>query len=102
MAHMTNMKPSRPAVLSLVASLIATLPLTAALPFGLPAYGAASALPNSMPFADSAFESIWMRSDQPVASRAIARSWTWGPAPLVSGVEPYADAPDGSGIRLVQ
>ena len=43
-----------------------------------------------------------MRNDQPVASHAVARSWTWGPAPLASGMEPYADAPDGSGMRLVQ
>jgi sortase (surface protein transpeptidase) len=61
-----------------------------------------SAQAASMPFADSAFESVWLRNDQPVASGAVARSWTWGPAPLASGVEPYADATDGSGTRLVQ
>ena len=55
-----------------------------------------------MPFADSAFENVWTRNDQPVASKAVARSWTWGPAPLASGLEVYTDAPDGTGKRLVQ
>ncbi len=59
-------------------------------------------LPASLPFVDSAFENVWMRNDWPVASGAVARSWTWGPAPLAAGLEPYADAPDGSGKRLVQ
>ena len=58
--------------------------------------------PASMAFVDSAFESVWLRNDQPVASQAAARSWTWGPAPLAAGMEPYAEAPDGSGMRLVQ
>ncbi|MDQ6693918.1 MAG: class F sortase [Chloroflexota bacterium] len=62
----------------------------------------ASSLPASAPFADSAFEMVWTRNDQPVASKAIARSWTWGPAPMSAGMEPYAEAPDGSGQRLVQ
>src|SRR5207247_841685 len=66
----------------------------------------AQASPNSqlasLPFADSAFERVWMRNDQPVASRAVARTWTWGPAPLMAGLEPYAEAQDGSGMRLVQ
>jgi sortase (surface protein transpeptidase) len=56
----------------------------------------------SLSFADSAFESVWMRNDQPVASGAVARSWTWGPAPLAAGLEAYADAADGSGTRIVQ
>ena len=56
----------------------------------------------SAPFADGAFESIWTRNDLPVADKTLARSWTWGPAPLASGLETYTDAPDGSGKRLVQ
>src|SRR4028119_2102859 len=59
-------------------------------------------LPASMPFADSAFESVWTRNDQPVAAKAAARGWTWGPAPMQSGVEAYEEAPDGSKTRLVQ
>ena len=66
------------------------------------AEAAPTSQPSSMPFADSVFENVWLRNDQPVASQAAARSWTWGPAPIASGMEPYADAPDGSGIRLVQ
>src|SRR4051812_107793 len=66
------------------------------------AYPAAPAAPSaptkaqaaSMPFADSTFENVWSRNDQPVASKAVARSWMWGPAPLATGTEPYADAPD--------
>src|SRR5688500_13144579 len=63
---------------------------------------APSAQPASLSFTDSAFESVWMRNDQPVASGAVARSWTWGPAPLAAGLEAYADAADGSGTRIVQ
>jgi sortase (surface protein transpeptidase) len=55
-----------------------------------------------MPFADSAFESVWMRNDQLVASKSAARSWTWGPAPMSAGLEAYEEAPDGSRMRLVQ
>lgn len=69
----------------------------AKVPAALPA-----ALPSSLPFADSAFETVWTRNDQLVASKAASRSWTWGPAPLTSGLEAYADAPDGTGKRLVQ
>lgn len=68
----------------------------------LAASAAPKSLPASMPFADSAFETVWMRNDQPVASRAATRSWTWGPAPSATGLEQYTDAPDGSGMRLVQ
>src|SRR6266566_9039731 len=48
-----------------------------------------TAPPPSLPFADSAFETIWTRNDQPVASGAAQRSWTWGPTPLVAGTEAY-------------
>src|SRR5438552_3134449 len=89
----------RSAVLCAIATLLLTLGWT---PAANPAMAAPAALPASMSFADSAFETVWMRNDQPVASRAVARSWSWGPAPLASGVEAYADAADGSGTRLVQ
>jgi sortase (surface protein transpeptidase) len=86
-------------------SLVAVLGVTI-LPTSPGAYAASLSAPTafqaSMPFADSAFENVWMRNDQPVASKAIARSWTWGPAPLATGLETYTDAPDGSGKRLVQ
>ena len=53
------------------------------------------------PFADDALESVWQRTDKPVADGRATRSWVWGPAPFTAGMsEPYADAPGGS--RLVQ
>jgi sortase (surface protein transpeptidase) len=83
----------------IVAATVAPMPGTAsASPVSVPL----SAQPASMPFADSGFESVWKRNDQPVAAKAVARSWMWGPAPLSAGLEPYADAKDGSGKRLVQ
>src|SRR3954469_20167945 len=81
-------------------AIIASTIAPASSPFA--AQAAPQNLPSSMPFADSAFETVWMRNDQPVASQAVARSWTWGPDPIAAGLEPYADAPDGSGTRLVQ
>lgn len=53
------------------------------------------------PFADSAFEAVWKRTDKPVADGRATRSWVWGPAPFSAGMyEPYAQSPGGS--RLVQ
>src|SRR5438874_3869435 len=99
MSNVNKTSHHRIAVLCAIATLLLTLGWT---PASNPAMAAPTKIPNSMPFADSAFETVWMRNDQPVASRAVARSWTWGPAPLASGIEAYADAPDGSGTRLVQ
>ncbi len=78
--------------------------------FSLPALVGASLLlslagqpaAQAADFADSAFVRTWQRVDAPVAAHAAVRSWTWGPAPLCSVREPYKDAPDGSGSRLVQ
>jgi sortase (surface protein transpeptidase) len=101
---MTNRKPARShlAKLSTLAALAFTLLPASSVSQAASIQASPSGLPTSMPFADSGFENVWMRNDQPVASKAAARSWTWGPAPLASGLEPYADAPDGSGKRLVQ
>jgi len=87
---------------AIAAILVASLSPVSLLPQGSARAAAPTALPESLPFADSTFESIWMRNDQPVAASAAQRSWTWGPAPLASGMETYTDAPDGSGLRLVQ
>lgn len=87
---------SRFSLVALVALSTILLPISLAAP-ARPASAAASS-----PFADGAFENVWTRNDQPVAAKAAARSWTWGPAPLASGYEPYAEATDGSGKRLVQ
>ena len=74
------------------------VPSALSAPVSIPSTDASAAAP----FADGAFENIWTRNDLPVAAKTIGRSWTWGPAPLASGLESYVDAPDGSGKRLVQ
>ena len=51
-------------------------------------------------FADPAFQSVWARTDKPVADHSVSRTWFWGPTPGLSKQEDYADAPGGS--RLVQ
>ncbi len=52
-------------------------------------------------FADPSFESVWRRTDKPVADGRTARSWVWGPEPFTDGMqEPYAEAPGGT--RTVQ
>ena len=47
------------------------------------------------------FEQVWSRTDQPVLSGAVSRSWIWGPS-LPGNVrsEPFAGAPGGT--RTVQ
>ncbi|TVR71395.1 MAG: ScyD/ScyE family protein [Sphaerobacteraceae bacterium] len=52
-------------------------------------------------FADSRFENRWARTDLPVSTLAVARTWIWGPSPYTEGMmEPYLDSPGGE--RLVQ
>jgi hypothetical protein len=56
---------------------------------------------SAQSFADSAFESVWTRTDKPLADNRTARSWMWGPQPFTEGIqEPYAESPGGT--RLVQ
>ena len=52
------------------------------------------------PFVDPAFQAVWERNDGPVAGGAVARSWTWGPAPGAAKREAYAEGQGG--VRLVQ
>jgi hypothetical protein len=53
------------------------------------------------PFADPRFEARWARTDEPVATGQVARTWIWGPSPYTPGMmEPYAESPGG--MRLVQ
>jgi len=74
-------------------ALIVLLAAAALLPAG-PVQGA--------DFADSAFLRTWTRTDAPVAAGHATRSWYWGPQPICSTHEPYKEAADGSGARLVQ
>src|SRR6266545_2981366 len=99
-----NKARSRVAALSALAILAASVSSVSPISYvsASPHQAQTKALPASMPFADGAFENVWTRNDQPVAAKQIARSWTWGPAPLATGLEVYTDAPDGTGKRLVQ
>ncbi len=51
-------------------------------------------------FADPAFNSVWQRTDKPVAEQRIARSWVWGPGGLMARTEGYIQS--ASGLRQVQ
>jgi polysaccharide biosynthesis protein PslG len=49
---------------------------------------------------ESAFQRVWERTDGPVASGSVARTWYWGPAPLDTLDEEYVEGTDGT--RRVQ
>ncbi len=53
-------------------------------------------------YASPLFFNVWQRTDFPIASQKVSRSWYWGPQPLGTGgfYEEYADSPGGK--RLVQ
>ncbi len=56
---------------------------------------------NAQVPATSAFLGLWQRTDLPVATGDVQRSWMWGnPLSANPSVESYADSPGG--IRLVQ
>jgi len=61
---------------------------------------AANALAQSTSFADSAFQTVWQRTDQLVAQGAVSRTWVWGPTPSHSLQEPFKEGPNGT--HLVQ
>jgi phosphate/phosphite/phosphonate ABC transporter binding protein len=51
-------------------------------------------------FGDPAFQSVWTRTDKPVADKTVARSWYWGPVPGEVKSEQYAEG--AGGTRRVQ
>src|SRR5438067_256633 len=56
---------------------------------------------QAQPFANAAFQHTWERTDKPVASRSVQRSWYWGPAANTGPLqEDYAEGAGGK--RLVQ
>lgn len=55
---------------------------------------------NNHTFADTAFQQVWVRPDQPVSNAAAQRGWIWGPGPQASAHEEYVEA--AGGLRLVQ
>jgi hypothetical protein len=65
----------------------------------VPASVAAQAWPDEW-VADSAFNSVWSRADEPVAGGAVQRSWLWGPTPFAVANEAYAES--STGRRLVE
>ena len=52
------------------------------------------------PFADAAFQSVWARTDKPVADGAVKRGYYWGPQPGAAKQEAYQQGTGGA--RLVQ
>lgn len=49
---------------------------------------------------DRSIDEIWRPVDEPVARGLVNRSWTWGPAPIATGFEAYAQSTRGQ--RLVR
>jgi len=56
---------------------------------------------GNFPFADPAFQSVWNRTDAPVLSGQVSRTWFWGPGPNTPGlIEQYNQGQNRQ--RLVQ
>jgi hypothetical protein len=51
-------------------------------------------------FASPAFQRVWERTDEPVETGAVNRTWMWGPSLTGGEHERYDQSPDG--MRLVQ
>jgi len=55
----------------------------------------------NFPFAHPAFQRVWERTDAPVKSGQVSRTWFWGPGPNTVGlIEAYREGPGGR--HLVQ
>jgi len=80
---------------------LASAGLIAVLVFSLVGFIGSLPAAAASPIAGSAFGLTWARTDLPVATGAVSRTWMWGPhadsGPLL---EPYAESPGGE--RLVQ
>ncbi len=56
---------------------------------------------SAEPITHEQFNRVWSRTDYPVSSQQVDRTWIWGPGPFTEAFdEPYAEAPGGE--RLVQ
>ncbi|MDQ3928029.1 MAG: hypothetical protein M3328_02655 [Chloroflexota bacterium] len=56
---------------------------------------------GNFPFAHPAFQRVWERTDAPVKSGQVSRTWFWGPGPNTVGlIEAYREGPGGR--HLVQ
>jgi len=56
---------------------------------------------GNFPFADSAFQNVWNRTDAPVKSGQVSRTWFWGPGPNTPGLREQYNQGTG-GQRTVQ
>ncbi len=50
---------------------------------------------TTSPTSNPAVQSVWNQTDGPVAAGEVARTWIWGPAPIVSTTEYYRESPTG-------
>ncbi len=58
---------------------------------------------GGFPFANSAFQNLWNRTDSLVAAGTVKRTWFWGPGPNTPGlIEQYNEDPSGKKQRVVQ
>ncbi|RIK42512.1 MAG: hypothetical protein DCC58_10925, partial [Chloroflexi bacterium] len=80
--------------------LLLTLLLVVSPTLGWQAAGALRPAPRELP-GTPAFQRVWERTDQPVASGATSRTWMWGPDAFTGVLqEEYAESPGG--VRQVQ
>jgi hypothetical protein len=89
---------SRPLLASLLTVLLLAGSLGSLLPVS--AYHDSS-VEGPHAIAEQVFQRTWARTDDPVASLRVQRTWMWGPEPYTAGiVEEYDTAPGGT--RIVQ
>src|SRR5687767_3607111 len=86
-------RANRPPFVGLFLLLISLITASLIVPSG----GSSAAQSN---FADPSFSQLWERTDAPVLSGRVARSWYWGPGPGQQHQEPYSGS--ATGTRLVQ
>jgi hypothetical protein len=55
----------------------------------------AMAAPAGLTLSNQSMQSVWNRTDQPVASLVVSRTWIWGPEAFDSRAEAYAESPGG-------
>ncbi|MDQ5824826.1 MAG: hypothetical protein M3441_11575, partial [Chloroflexota bacterium] len=86
------------------ATAVATGTTTAGTPVPTVGVPAAVYVPGgtaNFPFAHPAFQRVWERTDAPVKSGQVSRTWFWGPGPNTVGlIEAYREGPGGR--HLVQ
>ena len=92
------MKPIRKRIAALLPLSVAALLSMSIATYATPGHAAPAKIPGN--FADSAFQSTWVRTDQLVDEGTVKRSYYWGPVPGFTTNEEYAEGPNGK--HLVQ